>query len=288
MNYPKSPYILSSLLDLSITGAAMGQDLKLLERYVEEFGVYTLTGDDVCNSSRIKSTCDTPSTPVLHSSAADEHFNVKADGISDVMDVEESRDSKTRRKLRSARHSTQTEGVIPCSPHVHEHRMEQHYGKGDDETSESDEDYIYNSDYDSTSESSESNQEEDSDFEVDNEDSNGAREERYLQEAIRKHRLEGIIKERLNCSKLFNPMSIILTTLCNVCRYISKVRREIRKREKEEARKLRVEKLEQYKEQRRAAFERYLCGDTLCCNRGCLASFTEEKKESARYLDCHD
>ncbi len=68
-----SSLILSSLLDLSISGASAGDDYALLEKCVEEFGVYTLTEKEISQLERntqgplSHSTSQNyvPSTPVL-------------------------------------------------------------------------------------------------------------------------------------------------------------------------------------------------------------------------------
>tara|TARA_R110002050_G_scaffold299509_1_gene465395 strand:+ start:1539 stop:1748 length:210 start_codon:yes stop_codon:yes gene_type:complete len=65
-------------------------------------------------------------------------------------------------------------------------------------------------------------------------------------------------------------------------RYISKDQRAIRRKEREEIKKMKAEKREQYKEHRMFTFERYLTGEVLCCKRECFTSFTTEKKEAAR------
>lgn len=66
-------------------------------------------------------------------------------------------------------------------------------------------------------------------------------------------------------------------------RFISKEEKAVRRKAREDAKRLREERQEQYKEHKRMVFERYLSGDSLCCKRGCLISYSEEKKESARF-----
>lgn len=176
-----SPYILSSLLDLSITGhESMGEDLKLLQGYVQEFGVYTLTDEDmkVC---RVQAQSKHTSTPPLVLSPR---------SVSPT--VSKVHDNPTNERIIESP-TEYTINVIPKRRRVAIAQEHTSLTTGDVHTSEEeneDEDYLSNSDYDSSSESSTTDNGSDSEFEGDEfeDDVEGDRE--HLIEAIRKHRLK--------------------------------------------------------------------------------------------------
>ena len=183
----RSPYILSSLLDLSLSGdVSVNRDLQLLHQYVEEFGVYTL-GEGDSRHCQPKIERKLPSTPVLYyedgcGKSDDE------DRLEVIGNVEVSVDNSQNHPSESAPNFPRRvkKEIAPESETKSGRAHELDQGSDLSDASEGDEDYDTNSDYDSSSQSSFTST--DSDYELDIDDSFIGGDSENMQDAIRKHR----------------------------------------------------------------------------------------------------